>query len=120
MSGVAQTVKDFLGFSEPKEGPLSNFHTYAPDMMDLYAKGIKENTNKVTSQLEESLTEVKGAFNGEPTGSNSTGLGGVVNNFYFTFETGTISSDYDARRAAQIMSEELGSLKTMQTMAVGG
>ena len=120
VSGVAQTVKDFLGFSEPKEGPLSNFHTYAPDMMDLYAKGIKENTNKVTSQLEESLTEVKGAFNGEPTGSNSTGLGGGVNNFYFTFETGTISSDYDAYRAAQIMSEQLSSLKSMQTMAVGG
>ena len=120
VSGVAQTVKDFLGFSEPKEGPLSNFHTYAPDMMDLYAKGIKENTNKVTSQLEESLTEVKGAFNGEPTGSNSTGLGSGVNNFYFTFETGTISSDYDAYRAAQIMSEQLSSLKSMQTMAVGG
>lgn len=120
VSGVAQTVKDFLGFSEPKEGPLSNFHTYAPDMMDLYAKGIKENTNKVTSQLEESLTEVKGAFNGEPTGSNSTGLGGGVNNFYFTFEAGTISSDYDAYRAAQIMSEQLSSLKSMQTMAVGG
>lgn len=120
VSGVAQTVKDFLGFSEPKEGPLSNFHTYAPDMMDLFANGIKENTKKITSQLETSLTDVKGTFDIDSTGSGSKAGYGVVNNFYFTFESGTISSDYDAHRAAQIMSEELGSLKAMQTMAVGG
>lgn len=52
---VADTVKDFLGFSEPKKGPLSNFHTYAPDMMDLFAKGIKENEDVVTSQIAKSF-----------------------------------------------------------------
>lgn len=40
VSNVAKTVKDFLGFSEPDKGPLSNFHTYAPDMVQLFAKGI--------------------------------------------------------------------------------
>ena len=53
--GVAQTVKDLLGFSEPKEGPLSNFHTYAPDMMALFAKGIRDNERLVTDQIEESF-----------------------------------------------------------------
>ena len=43
VGSVAQTVKDILGFSEPEEGPLSNFHTYAPDMMDLFAQGIRDN-----------------------------------------------------------------------------
>jgi len=43
VSDIAGSVKDLLGFSEPKEGPLSNFHTYAPDMMMLFAKGIKDN-----------------------------------------------------------------------------
>ena len=52
---VAQTVKDLLGFSEPKEGPLSNFHTYAPDMMELFAKGIKDNENLVHKQVEQSF-----------------------------------------------------------------
>ena len=37
---VANTVKDFLGFSEPDKGPLSNFHTYGPDMVELFANGI--------------------------------------------------------------------------------
>lgn len=55
VSNVAQSVKDFLGFSEPKLGPLSNFHTYAPDMMDLFAKGIRDNEHVVTDQIEKSF-----------------------------------------------------------------
>lgn len=43
LKGVAQGIRNFLGFSEPEEGPLSNFHTYAPDMMELFAKGIRDN-----------------------------------------------------------------------------
>lgn len=52
---VAQTVKDFLGFSEPEKGPLSNFHTYAPDMMQLFAKGIKDNEHLITDQIGKSF-----------------------------------------------------------------
>ena len=55
VSHVADTVRDYLGFSEPKEGPLSNFHTYAPDMMELFAKGINDNTKLVTDQLSKSF-----------------------------------------------------------------
>jgi phage-related protein len=55
VSNVAQTVKDFLGFSEPEKGPLSNFHTYAPDMMDLFAKGIRDNEDVITDQIEKSF-----------------------------------------------------------------
>lgn len=55
VSNVAQTVKDFLGFSEPKEGPLSNFHTYAPDMMQLFADGIKDNSGLLKSAFNDSL-----------------------------------------------------------------
>lgn len=51
VSNVAGTVKSFLGFSEPEEGPLSNFHTYAPDMMDLFIKGIKDNEKRLQNQI---------------------------------------------------------------------
>ena len=51
VKGVAQTVLDFIGFSEPKKGPLSNFHTYAPDMMSLFAGGIQDNMWRVQDQL---------------------------------------------------------------------
>ena len=41
-AGAAKTIEKYLGFSEPEEGPLSDFHTYGPDMMALLAKGIDE------------------------------------------------------------------------------
>lgn len=55
VSGIASKVKSFLGFSEPEEGPLSNFSTYAPDMMKLFAKGIKDNEHLVTDQIRSSF-----------------------------------------------------------------
>lgn len=51
VAGVAQTVKNFLGFSEPELGPLSNFHTYAPDMMELFAKGIRDNEDMLKNTV---------------------------------------------------------------------
>ena len=51
VGAVAQTVKDILGFSEPEEGPLSNFHTFAPDMMNLFATGIKQNLSLITDAM---------------------------------------------------------------------
>ena len=54
----AQAVKDFLGFSEPKEGPLSDFHTFAPDMMDLFAEGITENIGTVEQALNDATADV--------------------------------------------------------------
>lgn len=57
---VAQSVKNFLGFSEPEEGPLSNFHTYAPDMMKLYAQGIEDNADLVKSALTDATSDIMG------------------------------------------------------------
>lgn len=54
VKAVAEKIKDFIGFSEPDEGPLSNFHTYAPDMMDLFCEGLEDSK----TQLEGTLTSV--------------------------------------------------------------
>ena len=51
VKGLASKIKNFLGFSEPEEGPLSNFHTYAPDMMQLFAKGIMDNRDIITNAI---------------------------------------------------------------------
>lgn len=56
VSDVAASIKAFLGFSEPEKGPLSNFHTYAPDMMDLFMQGIEDNKARL-------LDTVADAFN---------------------------------------------------------
>ena len=39
---IAEKVAGFLHFSEPDEGPLANFHTFAPDMVKLFAQGITQ------------------------------------------------------------------------------
>ena len=54
--GAAQTVKNFLGFSEPSEGPLSDFHTYSPDMMELWNQGIRDSESAMRAQLRQSFT----------------------------------------------------------------
>lgn len=55
VASIAQTVRDFIGFSEPKDGPLSNFHTYAPDMIDLFIKGLRDGEGRLQKQLEQTL-----------------------------------------------------------------
>ena len=55
VSGLAQGIRNLLGFSEPKEGPLSNFHTYAPDMMQLFAKGIRDNEDMLYDTVAEAF-----------------------------------------------------------------
>ena len=51
-NGVAGTVRKFLHFSKPDEGPLSDFDTYAPDMMRLFAQGIKDNEGLITDAID--------------------------------------------------------------------
>lgn len=78
VAGVAQTVSDNLGFSEPKEGPLSNFHTFAPDMMQLYAQGIRENAWRVREALDD-VTAGMSARIAAPQMSMEDMLAGTVN-----------------------------------------
>lgn len=44
---LAQAVAQYIHFSEPDVGPLSDFHTYAPDMIRLWNKGIYDNLGSV-------------------------------------------------------------------------
>lgn len=50
VSAVASKIRSFLHFSEPDEGPLSDFHTYMPDMIDLMATGMRQNLGKVEKE----------------------------------------------------------------------
>lgn len=74
--GVGQGIKNFLGFSEPKEGPLSDFHTYAPDMIDLFVKGIRDNAYKIDNALYRTFGVLPSA---DPAvgGARTTNMGGV-------------------------------------------
>ena len=55
VNNMAKKIKSYLHFSEPDVGPLSDFHTYAPDMMKLFAQGIAEGEHYVTDQIDKSF-----------------------------------------------------------------
>lgn len=60
VTGVANKIKSLLGFSEPEDGPLSNFHTYMPDMIDLMTEGIRKNQGTAigaVSQMADSIAQ---------------------------------------------------------------
>lgn len=90
---VASSVKDFLGFSEPDKGPLSNFHTFAPDMMDLFAKGIADNEDTITMQFNRSLQPlmdtdiIPPSFSALPEKSVNNGGNDIMNKIITLLET---------------------------------
>ena len=59
---IADLVKGILGFSEPEKGPLSDFHTYAPDMIKLWNKGIYDNLGSVEESTSSVASSVYDGF----------------------------------------------------------
>lgn len=55
LAEVTGGIEDYIGFSEPERGPLSRFHTFAPDMMELFAKGIRDSSWMVTDAVTSSF-----------------------------------------------------------------
>ena len=105
---VAGAIKDFLHFSEPDVGPLSDFHTYAPDMMKLFAQGIADNAHLITDA-------VGSAFDLRPyINAVNSGIGKLTNVTSAGMEAKsapapvavTVVLEGDANRLFRVLSEE--------------
>lgn len=89
VKGVADKIRSFLHFSEPDVGPLSDFHTYMPDMMSGLANGIKAGIPMLQKAAGLAAGAISGGLNGTITtdgivgassGSNySEGSGNTTN-----------------------------------------
>lgn len=75
VGNIGATIKKLIGFSEPEEGALSNFHTFAPDMMDLFASGIKSGAKKVYNEVGNVADGVYDAFQSTPALEIAGGYG---------------------------------------------
>ena len=106
ISGVASKIKSFIHFSEPDEGPLSNFHTYAPDMMKTFAKGITDNAYLLDDAFNDSLGFAKDGIqtsmnvDANVVGSASALGNSIVMNIY-------ASDGMDVNELAQKVSDKL-------------
>ena len=55
VKSIADKIKSIIGFSEPDDGPLSNFHTFAPDMIDLFTSGILAGKDQIENAMDDVL-----------------------------------------------------------------
>lgn len=55
IESVAGDIESMIGFSEPDVGPLANFHTFAPDMMALFAQGILDGRDLISGAIGQSF-----------------------------------------------------------------
>lgn len=68
---IGNTIAEYLGFSEPDKGPLSNFHTFAPDMVDLFTEGIDDNLGQIEDASIDFASAMMPTMNGVPTNQNT-------------------------------------------------
>ena len=79
---VTEKISGLLGHSHPKEGPLADDYKWMPDMMQLFAKGIKDNAHLVTDQIEKNFDlESMVKPSASPFTDNRTSGASTINNY---------------------------------------
>ena len=75
-ASIAQVMRNYLHFSEPDIGPLSDASTYMPDFMTLMAEGIRENAWRVKSEVDNVAASMNPTFNNNANYSVDAAIGG--------------------------------------------
>lgn len=84
-SAIATWIKNIIGHSVPKEGPLKDELTYMPDMINNLVKGINDNKSKITKATSDMAKDMKSGleFENENTFKDNTNKVIKVYNNYF-------------------------------------
>lgn len=105
VKGVAERIRNFLHFTVPDEGPLTDYETWMPDFMEGLAKGINNSKNLVTNAIKGLSTDmsvgVKYGLEGAKSEAriienNRTNDVKVTNNFY-----NKVESPYEISKASR-------------------
>ena len=64
LNGLAQDAANVLKHSHPKQGPMADDNTWMPDMMQLFAKGIKDNAYLLNNAIDDVATDISVGVNG--------------------------------------------------------
>lgn len=89
VKGVADKIRSFLHFSEPDVGPLSDFHTYMPDMMSGLASGIKAGIPMLQKAAGLAAGVISGGLNGTVT---TDGIVGASSGSYYSQGSGNTTN----------------------------
>ena len=99
VTGVADTIREFLHFSVPDKGPLTDYESWMPDFMKGLAKGIdksKKYVEAAVSGVADAMTlTMQSGLNVDMDGISGAmmngGSGGVVNNYYNNDNSRTVN-----------------------------
>ena len=72
VSQLAGMISSYIHFSEPDVGPLSNFHTYMPDMIDELVNGINQGIPQVAQAMNGLAQNMVPQVNAQGMANNST------------------------------------------------
>ena len=81
VSNVANTIRSWLHFSRPDEGPLHYYEEWMPDFMNGLADGIRKSQGVITDAMKDvqtSLTLETGAIK-IPQGTDKSDIAGITN-----------------------------------------
>ena len=73
VSGVADKIKSFLHFSRPDEGPLAEYESWMPDMVEGLSDSLRKASPKLINQTEALASGMSDAFNANGGVSTSGG-----------------------------------------------
>lgn len=107
VGSVAQSIRDFIGFSEPERGPLSNFHTFMPDMYDLLEEGIEEGAPEFNATLNRSLS-MPGVASPDISGGYAASVAGGDGNIVIPVYIGQEQLDTIILRSDQVSTYRRG------------
>ncbi len=85
ISNVGSTIRSYLHFSTPDQGPLADYETWMPDFMGGLAQGIERNKSLVKNAISNLSNDMKFnvSANLVPSMAGATaGKGSTVNNSY--------------------------------------
>ena len=78
LTDTANLIKSFLHFSEPDVGPLSNFSTYAPDMIKTFADGLYANKSTLDKAFNDVLAAPASTLDGLTVNADGKTIGGMT------------------------------------------
>lgn len=96
VKGIGEKIRSFLHFSRPDEGPLRDYESWMPDMIDGMAAGIRKNAYK----LENAVAGMAGGMNVNLVG----GKAGSSNTFSIVVNP---SSGMDEQRLADMVMQKI-------------
>ena len=116
VSDVADTIRSFLHFSVPDEGPLTEYESWMPDFMQGLAEGIKKSKSVVTDAIKDvskDMTINANAMVQNAGNSDLMNIGKLLMHYLPLLEQGTVlqwETGEVAAHLAPAMNQELGIL----------